>query len=66
MDLLKHSSRRTRLSEIVYVLLNIGLAAALLIIVLVVQSPWPVSYTHRDVYKRQDPNGTRARTAWLD
>lgn len=40
MDLLKHSSRRTRLSEIVYVLLNIGLAAALLIIVLVVQSPW--------------------------
>jgi hypothetical protein len=40
MDLLRHPSRRTRFSEALYVLLNIGLAVGLLIIVLVVQSPW--------------------------
>lgn len=40
MDLLKAHKRRTRLSESAYVALNIGLAVTLLVIVLVVQSPW--------------------------
>lgn len=40
MDLLKAHKRRTRLSESVYIALNIGLAVTLLIIVLAVQSPW--------------------------
>ena len=40
MDLLKAHKRRTRLSESVYIVLNVGLAVALLVIVLAVQSPW--------------------------
>lgn len=40
MDLLKSHKRRTRLSEAAYVLLNIGFAVALLISVLLIQSPW--------------------------
>lgn len=40
MDLLKAHKRRTRLSESAYIALNVGLAVALLIIVLAVQSPW--------------------------
>lgn len=40
MDLLKAHKRRTRLSESVYVVLNVGLAVALLVIVLAMQSPW--------------------------
>jgi hypothetical protein len=40
MDLLKAHKRRTKLSEAAYVALNVGLAVALLLIVLAVQSPW--------------------------
>jgi hypothetical protein len=40
MDLLKSHKQRTRLSEAVYVLLNIGFAVALLMTALTVQSPW--------------------------
>lgn len=40
MDLLKSHKRRSRLSEAAYVTLNVGLAIALLIVVLVGQSPW--------------------------
>ena len=40
MDLLKSHKRRSRLGEIAYVVLNVGLALALFVIVLAVQSPW--------------------------
>ncbi|MCA9335953.1 MAG: hypothetical protein KDA17_02355 [Candidatus Saccharibacteria bacterium] len=40
MDLLKAHKRRSKLSEAAYVTLNVGLAVALLVIVLVGQSPW--------------------------
>lgn len=40
MDLLKAHKRRSRLSEAAYVTLNVGLAFALLVVVLVGQSPW--------------------------
>ncbi len=40
MDLLKIHRRRSRLSELVYILLNVGLAVTLLVIVAVIQSPW--------------------------
>ncbi len=40
MDLLKTHKRQTRVSEVIYILLNIALAAVLLIIVHVSQSPW--------------------------
>lgn len=40
MDLLKAHKRRTKLSEAAYVALNVGLAVAILMIVLAVQSPW--------------------------
>lgn len=40
MDLLKTHKRRTRVSELVYILLNIALAIALVVIVHVSQSPW--------------------------
>ena len=40
MDLLKSHKRRSRISELVYIALNLGLAATLLIVVLFVQSPW--------------------------
>ncbi|MFZ1361079.1 MAG: hypothetical protein WAS27_03600 [Candidatus Saccharimonadales bacterium] len=41
MEFLRLAKRRTLLSEIVYVLLNVGLAAALLLVVWVVESPVP-------------------------
>lgn len=40
MDFLKSHKRRTRLSEAVYILLNIGFAAALFVTTLLIQSPW--------------------------
>lgn len=40
MDLLKSHKRRSRLSDIVYVVLNIGLAIAVLVSVRYGQSPW--------------------------
>ncbi len=40
MDFLKAHKRRSRLSEAAYVALNVGLAVALLVIVLAGQSPW--------------------------
>lgn len=40
MDLLRSRKRRSRLSEAVYILLNIGLAVTLFAIVRVVQTPW--------------------------
>ncbi len=40
MDLLKTHKRRSRVSEAAYIFLNIGLAVALLVIVLIGQSPW--------------------------
>lgn len=40
MDLLKAHKRRSRLSEVAYIALNIGLAVVLLIIVRTTQSPW--------------------------
>lgn len=40
MDLVKSHKRRSRLSNVLYVGLNIGLALALLLIVRYVQSPW--------------------------
>ncbi|NCU38490.1 hypothetical protein EOL96_05555 [Candidatus Saccharibacteria bacterium] len=40
MDLLKAHKRRTKLSETIYVALNLALSATLLGIVLAVQSPW--------------------------
>lgn len=40
MDLLKSHKSRSRLSELAYVALNLGLAVALLFVVLAVQSPW--------------------------
>ncbi len=40
MDLVKSHKRRSRLSDAVYFILNIGLAVGLLIIVQYVQSPW--------------------------
>lgn len=40
MDLIKSHQRRTKLSEALYVSLNVGLAAALLITALLIQSPW--------------------------
>ena len=41
MDLLKSARRRSLLSEIAYVILNIALAVMLLALVLVVNVPWP-------------------------
>ena len=41
MEFLRSAKRRSLVSEIVYVLLNVGLAAALLLIVWVVESPVP-------------------------
>ena len=40
MDLLKSHKRRSRLSDIAYIVLNIGLAIALLLIVRYGQTPW--------------------------
>lgn len=40
MDLLKSHKRRSRVSEILYVTLNIGLAVSLFVVVLSVQSTW--------------------------
>lgn len=40
MDLLKSHKRRSRLSEFIYIALNIGLAVALLMMVQAVQNPW--------------------------
>ena len=40
MDFLKAHKRRSKVSEAAYITLNVGLAAALLVIVLVGQSPW--------------------------
>lgn len=40
MDLIKSHTRRTKLSEAAYVVLNVGLALALLITALLIQSPW--------------------------
>ena len=40
MDLLKSHKRRTRLSETIYVILNVGFAASLLVTALLIQSPW--------------------------
>lgn len=41
MDLLRTARRRSLFSETLYIILNILLAAALLAIILVVNSPWP-------------------------
>src|SRR6478735_5599239 len=41
MELLKSVRKRSFLSEVAYVVLNIALAIALLVIVLVVNVPWP-------------------------
>lgn len=41
MEFLRSAKRRSLVSEIVYVMLNVGLAAALLLIVWVVESPLP-------------------------
>jgi len=41
MEFLRHSRRRSVLSEIVYVLLNVLMAVAILIVVLVIESPLP-------------------------
>ena len=41
MELLKTVKRRTFWSEVAYYVLNIGLAAALLVIVQTIQSPYP-------------------------
>ena len=41
MDLLKSARRRSFLSEVAYVILNITLAVMLLVLVLVVNVPWP-------------------------
>jgi hypothetical protein len=41
MEFLRLAKRRTLVSELVYVLLNVGLAAALLVVVWVVESPLP-------------------------
>lgn len=41
MDFLKSSKRRSLLSELVYIVLNIALAVAVLIVVLAVESPLP-------------------------
>ena len=41
MELLKSVRRRSFLSEVAYVILNIALAAMLLVLVLVVNVPWP-------------------------
>ena len=40
MDLLKMHKRRSRLSEVAYVVLNIGLAAMVFAIVYTANSPW--------------------------
>lgn len=40
MDLLKSHKRRSRLSEVAYIALNIGLAIALFAVVRAVQTPW--------------------------
>ncbi len=40
MDLLKSHKRRSRLSDILYIILNLGLAIALLVVVRYVQTPW--------------------------
>ncbi|QQR51192.1 hypothetical protein IPF89_05600 [Candidatus Saccharibacteria bacterium] len=40
MDLLKSHKRRSRVSEILYITLNIGLAVSLFVVVLSVQSTW--------------------------
>jgi hypothetical protein len=40
MDLLKSSTRRSKLSEVAYVVLNVGLALVLLVLALSVQSIW--------------------------
>ncbi len=40
MDLLKMHKRRSRLSEVAYVVLNIGLAAVVFAIVYTANSPW--------------------------
>ena len=41
MDLLKSSKRRAFLSELVYIVLNVGLAVAILAVVLAIESPLP-------------------------
>ncbi|MEO5950421.1 MAG: hypothetical protein ABIQ04_03145 [Candidatus Saccharimonadales bacterium] len=41
MEFLKAAKRRTVLSELTYIALNIGLAAAILVVVLVIESPVP-------------------------
>lgn len=41
MEFLKAAKRRTLLSELTYVALNIGLAVAILVVVLVIESPLP-------------------------
>lgn len=41
MDFLKSSKRRSLLSELVYILLNVALAIAVLVVVLAVESPLP-------------------------
>jgi len=41
MDLLKSSKRRSFLSELVYIVLNVGLAVAILAVVLAIESPLP-------------------------
>lgn len=41
MEFLRPSRRRTLVSEIVYILLNVGLAVAILVTVLVINSPYP-------------------------
>lgn len=41
MEFLRSSKRRTFVSELIYLLLNVGLAAALLVVVWVVESPLP-------------------------
>lgn len=40
MDLLRSHTRRTRLSEVLYITLNIGLAVTLFVVVLLIQSSW--------------------------
>ena len=40
MDFLHGTHRQSRVSEVVYVALNLGLATLLFLIVLEVQSPW--------------------------
>lgn len=41
MEFLKSSKRRSLLSELIYIILNIALAVAILAVVLAIDSPWP-------------------------